>query len=812
MVHFFLLNDLHLSERTEETVFSILSYVASKARQQESCVAILGDMYDTVYKDGQVDARLQQRLYNFFADHFVDDQLYLLAGNHDMYNGYQESALSIFRSVAKVYDTPTVDENKILWLPYKDGGYTSDMFKKWKREGAFICFTHNDIKYLSTRKNNISREGMDPSVFKDMYHVFNGHYHYPNEYEQITCMGSQYAIHKTEIFDQKLLYKISINAEFENLSIGAEPIRFGRREFVYPVDYALDLYENYWSEYVKNKKDNPVPPPTYPTVQDTLIIECDLPVKTDIKDKFSTLGCPVQYRKSVVNSVSISESDEITLDSNIYDNVKFAVKDLYEFSPDLWTTSLKEIEDSILKEMKSFELKSKFLVVEKKPINLSFEKIYIQNFCNVKDYCSITYDKKTTMIVGPNGCGKTIRYPTALLYCVSGVIDDRFSEEKLVMSDVRNDKTSYNAKVTLHCKINDKTSIEISREFNGRKTILHYYVDDVEVKLPTIKLKQKSLCKLLFNIHIPDGTCPNQFTHKLMLQRVIWKQGGKQSDLLRLNKEAFKTLMMQHFNQGFYSAFIKHIKSQISEKKKLTKLLMEKVEIFKVIVDERKKISFEENTMLNSWIEHRRVTLQNCKDSLNDLLSLNVDKSNVDDYIKHKVDIKVLEQRIKDLVDSKEGLRWSPEVTINHYENAVEEGLTYSKQLDGIDEDIKFYVKCLETAKHIEKVLFSRSCDVLKNYSTVNFMPSKFKQMTDGTLFKYFSGGEYEEQSLKMFNDFRLFLSKYLNWECNLTIYDEPGTAMSTSSLQKFADGLKKDRCNIIITHKPLCCENEVKI
>ena len=160
MVHFFLLNDLHLSERTEETVFSILSYVAAKARQQESCVAILGDMYDTVYKDGQVDARLQQRLYNFFADHFVDDQLYLLAGNHDMYNGYQESALSIFRSVAKVYDTPTVDENKILWLPYKDGGYTSDMFKKWKREGAFICFTHNDIKYLSTRKNNISREGM----------------------------------------------------------------------------------------------------------------------------------------------------------------------------------------------------------------------------------------------------------------------------------------------------------------------------------------------------------------------------------------------------------------------------------------------------------------------------------------------------------------------------------------------------------------------------------------------------------------------------------------------------------------------------
>jgi hypothetical protein len=61
MNKFILLNDLHLSERTEETVFSILSYAASEACKIDACVAILGDFYDTVYKEGSIDARLQQQ-------------------------------------------------------------------------------------------------------------------------------------------------------------------------------------------------------------------------------------------------------------------------------------------------------------------------------------------------------------------------------------------------------------------------------------------------------------------------------------------------------------------------------------------------------------------------------------------------------------------------------------------------------------------------------------------------------------------------------------------------------------------------------
>ena len=48
-----LISDLHLSEETEETVFSILSYVA----KGNDRVAILGDFYDTVYRTGTIDAK-----------------------------------------------------------------------------------------------------------------------------------------------------------------------------------------------------------------------------------------------------------------------------------------------------------------------------------------------------------------------------------------------------------------------------------------------------------------------------------------------------------------------------------------------------------------------------------------------------------------------------------------------------------------------------------------------------------------------------------------------------------------------------------
>jgi len=808
MTKFILLNDLHLSDRTEETVFSILSYVASKAKETGAFVAILGDFYDTVYKSGQIDARLQQRTYNFFDSHFAPDTLYLLPGNHDMYNGYPENALTVFSSVATVYDTPTIDKHNILWLPYRDGGYTGSMVKKWKREGANICFTHNDFKYVSTRKNHISRDGMDPAIF-DGIQVYNGHYHYPNEGQNVICMGSQYAIHKTETFDQKRLYTIDVRDD--TFYDSYENIRFGRREFVYHMDYAKDLYEDYWCPYLRDKKDGEVPPPTFPTIQDTLVVECqDVMAYDDVPEEnyFPKLDCPVIFRKAPEHEETKLESKEITMDTNIYDNVKHAVKDLYEFAPDLISCSLEDIEGYIIREFRSFEGVNIPMIVEKNPTKLTFEKISISNFCCFKGTTDITYDSATTKVTGPNGCGKTVQYSTALLYCVSGNMDDRFSEEKLLLSDVRAKDTNKSS-VTVSGFVNDE-SFSIKREYNGKKTTLVFKVDGDEVKFPTSKRTQKEICEYLFNIYIPDGTCPNRFTHKTMLQRIVWKQGGRDSDFLKMSKDAFQTFLLETLDQGKYVAFIKHMKKKVLEQKKKLPVVKDKLDYYKILAEERKEVSTHENIMLKAWTEHRRRALTECRNKLSALESNTVEKTDVDNYIKHEVEKHTLQNQVKYLLESREGTRWSPEFTLTKLEEIVEETKLYQDQLDALNATVRMYVRCVETFKHIQKILFRRACDIMKRYSNVNFLPTKTKQLTNGQPMKYLSGGEYEKESLQLYKDFHLFLQKYLLWECNVTIYDEPGTAMNTQSLQTFTDGLKKDRCSIIITHKPIKCPLEV--
>ncbi len=806
MNKFILLNDLHLSEHTEETVFSILSYAASEASKSNACVAILGDFYDTVYKEGLIDARLQQRTYNFFSEHFTKEKLFLLPGNHDIYNGYQETALSVFNTVATVYDTPTLDTYNILWLPYRDGGYSGSQIRRWKREGATTCFTHNDFKYLSTRKNHMSRQGMDPAIF-DGIKVFNGHYHYPSEEQNVICMGSQYVIHKTETFDQKRLYTVEVrNATFWQSSY--HNIRFGRREFVYPLDYAQDLHEMTWCPYLRDKVVGEIPPPTYPTIQDTLVIEYSDNNWVNVEDYFdSCVKCPIIWRPEV-KEVRATVTNTITMASTVEDNIMEAVKILYHASPESLDLSLVEIGDKIYKEFRTYKSGNSTTFFSPEHKKIMFLDIKMQNFCGVS-HSTITYDAKLTKIKGENGVGKTVQYPTAFLYCMTGVMDGRFSEERILLTDMRLNRSSISS-VKLNGKVND-IPFTITRTYDGKKTKVEFILNGVEIKASTLKKKQKQICIDLFNAHVADNVCPHRFLHKLLLQRVVWKQGGRDSDFLKMNSDAFQTICLETMNKGDYGAFIKYLKTKISTGKK--KLEKHKNTVLKlgVVLNERKQMSTSENLMLNAWCDHRRDALNKCKEKLRDLEALPVSKDNIDAYMNHHISVKTLQNRVKDLVDSKEGTRWNPEFTLNKLEEALEDMKQSDRQFKSLQEELNHYVRCLESFKYILNVFYTGLCKVLKEYNcNIDFMISK-KTLLNGQPMKYLSGGEYEHESLKLFITFQRFVNIYAYWNCNLMIFDEPGTAMSTESLQQFIDNcLTKDQAHLVITHKAVKCPLEV--
>ena len=107
--------------------------------------------------------------------------------------------------------------------------------------------------------------------------------------------------------------------------------------------------------------------------------------------------------------------------------------------------------------------------------------------------------------------------------------------------------------------------------------------------------------------------------------------------------------------------------------------------------------------------------------------------------------------------------------------------------------------------------MFYRISDIMKNYSSnVNFINQK--QLQNGSPLKFSSGGEYQRESLTFYLDFQRFLQEHMYWKCNLSVFDEPGTAMNNEVLQKFVDDLRSNKCNIIITHKPIKCSLEINL
>lgn len=802
---FVLISDLHLSEENEETVFSILSYVASY-RDHNTKVAILGDFYDTVYRTGSIDVRLQKRVYDFLSKNFTPDSLYMIPGNHDMFSSFPgDSALSIFKSVATVYDTPTLDDYGILWLPYKEDGYERCTIQHFKRLGCRLCFTHNDFKCLHMRKGLLSQDGMHASIFEGIS-VYNGHYHYRNKHMSITCIGSIYAVHKTETIDEKRLTVLTVKQG--SYSESSELVRFGRRNFVYPMDYCRDLAQYYWKDWVSFTKSDEfksdAPPATYPTIQDTLTVEYEIGDDISLKFLENVVECPVVLRKKNIFKTSVVS--EIKLDESMHYNASVVTKALFDNS------EITSVYANFMKHYKDHIDKTLITSVSNKHTRLIFSSIRLQNFCGVKDK-TISFPKKndSIKIEGENGVGKTVQYPTALIYALSGVIDSRFSEERMLVSDLGTD-----CLVTLNGLLN-KEPFVITRGHTGKKSKLTFELNTVKTKFPTVKQTQHLICRTLFNMYFSAGTCPQKGLLKVLLQRIVWKQGGKDSNFLKLSKDARLQTFLDLFNKNSYTTFEKYIKGCLGkENKKLEKyrgVLMN----LKVRLSERKNYITREHIGSSTWQDHRRSIVDRLKKDINELKSKDVpypqSLEEVSHYVSHTNALTELRTTLQNTLKSTEGLRWKPEMAIIELRGATDDLTDCNRSLESCQCEIDKLQKCMTLIKTLKTDTYTAICSLMKNYeSKINLLETKTQQLEDGKPMKYLSGGEYEKEGLLLFLDYQKLLKEYKHWSCNIMIFDEPGTAMSTASLQSFVDRLPDDKCVMVISHKNIKCSKVIKL
>ena len=118
---------------------------------------------------------------------------------------------------------------------------------------------------------------------------------------------------------------------------------------------------------------------------------------------------------------------------------------------------------------------------------------------------------------------------------------------------------------------------------------------------------------------------------------------------------------------------------------------------------------------------------------------------------------------------------------------------------------VEDYLNALKIVRVIKDELYEKICDILSSCYKNNIdLTAKAQSLIDGSLVKYFSGGEYEFAALQFYLDYHHLIHEYKNWKCNLLVFDEPGTALTTAKLQQFVDKLPKNKAIILISHKIL--------
>lgn len=468
-----LITDLHLSKSTENVVFEILEWVYQR---DEPNVFILGDFWDKPYADGTIDIQLMNRCLQFFSKQTKNTVA--IPGNHDYFGPNEEDhALICFQSVMTVVSSPT-KIGTALFLPYRTDGYKRSYLQRMRRNGVKTVFSHNDIKAVSHRRGRLSKDGIDVCSFEGLT-VFNGHYHYPSSSGTVHCIGTHYAVHVNENHDQKYIWIVD-DCSYEKI-----PVRFGARTFVYSPDLLQRMIKSKWSGCMM------------PVNGDTVVIENGKQVDLGIE------GVTVLTRQleNDVN-VDLQLSDYNTM-------IRQVSQGLFCDEVEIENSTHEEISDSILKVIDY----TPHAQQQKPATRLHIEKIAMVDFCGVKHY-EFNVQSGSTLVHGPNGSGKTLRFISAAMYCLSGVIDERFSG-KPVYADL-----GTNAQVSVSGNVNAKPFVVI-RSFNS-KTSLVFEFDGARVVFPTIKRIQKEINYILCNIE--SQLSPGHAMYKFLRKSVFFTQ------------------------------------------------------------------------------------------------------------------------------------------------------------------------------------------------------------------------------------------------------------------------------------------------
>jgi DNA repair exonuclease SbcCD nuclease subunit len=179
-------SDLHLTERSAEWVFNALRELRADAEERGGPTILAGDILD---QPETVHMPTYNRLRNELR-HFPGT-VYVIAGNHDQYQGSHNALVALESEHVIVISLPTITPHGLM-VPY----LPPDQF--WKAIPAAplatnIWWTHQGWKGAYLNNMAKDRDGLSPSkVTADL--VITGHYHCPQNIGPIIYCGSPYQV------------------------------------------------------------------------------------------------------------------------------------------------------------------------------------------------------------------------------------------------------------------------------------------------------------------------------------------------------------------------------------------------------------------------------------------------------------------------------------------------------------------------------------------------------------------------------------------------------------------------------------------
>ena len=185
-------SDLHLSKQTAPYVFAALKELYADALDHKGFTVLVGDIFNQpVSVNMPVYNRLRELLQGW------PSVVYVLAGNHDQYDGWRNCLEGLAGRACRVISRPrwTMLGRMIPYTaPDAFEGVLRGLEKeiKSREERPRLIWTHHGFRGAYRNAMSIDRDGVSCRVVPPDHIVITGHYHMPQTVGRIVYCGSPY--------------------------------------------------------------------------------------------------------------------------------------------------------------------------------------------------------------------------------------------------------------------------------------------------------------------------------------------------------------------------------------------------------------------------------------------------------------------------------------------------------------------------------------------------------------------------------------------------------------------------------------------